>query len=934
MEKFVVIDTETTGNAPKKGDKIIQIGAVVVEGDRIVDTFSTFVQPFHDIPVFIQQLTGITEEDVKDAPPFKQIAPQLLEMLEGAYFVAHNVPFDLSFINEELKRAGFPSFAGPVIDTVECTRILFPSAPGYQLNQLAAWLDISHDRPHQADSDALVTADLWLMLSKKLADLPATTLQSLLSLSKGFESDVYTILQSLYQGKKSDELINEETGIEVFNGLAVRAETGQPDAENRELWPEEGIFFEEKGLLAANWEKFEVRDGQQEMANAVKEALVNHEHVLLEAGTGSGKTLSYLVPALRFALETNNQVIVSTHTIALQEQLMHQEIPLLKKVLPFSFRSVLMKGRSNYLCLRKLKQVLSMAPATYEETLALSQCLVWMLETETGDVEEINLAGGTGSSFWEKVKSDETVYAESSRNWLHHEYYHRAREKAGQADVIITNHALLFTDIRSDQHILPSSKYVIIDEAHHLDELASNHLGSKLDYFQVNQVLNRLGIVDKTGYFSLLTMYEQTNIQHFSPAWYQRRLDHFALLKYETDELFRMLSQYCREKNENSRTDVGRLMVSYQPGAAGSSYWVTIEETVRRVQLLLDEEEQAWLSFYDYLQEVEPTKQAKQLLQDFHAAVLEARAACHTLFTLLTEKDDNTVYWMETDVKGAANAAYLYARPADVSELLADQFFAKKRSVVLTSAALTVRGSFEYVMNKWGLVDFGPRTLRCPSPYDYANKVKLLVPEDITAIKDDEKAFIKETAEFIYHGASITEGKMLVLFTSFHMLKKAYYQLKKWDEASNFTIIAQGVNSGSRSRLMKSFKQHDNAILLGTSAFWEGIDIPGEDLSCLIIVRLPFSPPRDPVENARMEQVRTQGGSPFYEVSLPQAVLRFKQGFGRLIRHDNDKGVVVVLDKRLIQSSYGSHFTESLPALPVIHEPVDVILDEIADFLT
>ncbi|RSL33433.1 ATP-dependent helicase DinG [Salibacterium salarium] len=930
--KFVVIDTETTGNAPKKGDRIIQIGVSVVEGNRVTETFSSFVNPFKHIPVFIQQLTGIDDEDVADAPSFTEIAPKILDLLEDAYFVAHNVPFDLNFINQELQDAGFSPFVGKVIDTVECARILYPSAPGYQLSQLAEWLEITHVRPHQADSDAIVTASLLIMLLNKLENLPQRTLKWLGSLASGLESDI----EQWIKERKNEKIrwsVEDEDFVEEFKGIALKKTSTTETSYKKENLEGESSFFSQNGRLASNWNQYEHRPAQEQMSTEVKEAFENRHHALIEAGTGIGKTIAYLVPALYYSKKTGRNVVISTHTITLQEQLMQKEIPLLQATVPFSFHTVLLKGKSHYLCLRKFKQLLTTAPSTYEEVLGLSQILIWILETDTGDVEEINIAGGSASTFWEKVCTDDSVFSKASQPWTSRNFYERAKEKANKADLLITNHALLFADIKKEDRLLPPYKHVVVDEAHHLDELASKNLGDQINYFYLNQVLHRIGVLDKTGLFQQLFVYEQSIDYFFSSAWYQRREDYFTLLKYEMDELFRMLHQFCRNQSIQKRTDVGKLSIRYNPGREDSPEWRAIKDSVKRILVLFEEEETAWLSFYDHLSHlVRPASNEEGMLYDFKTAVEQIEGICESLVSLLLEEDDNFVYWMEVDNKGAANATYLYTRPVDVSDLLADRFFAEKDSIILTSAALTIKDSFSYVIQKWGLADFGPSKLQLTSTYSFDKQAKLLVPEDMALIKDGEKDFIMETAEFIYHAASITEGKMLVLFTSFDMLRKTYHQLKKWDEESDFALIAQGVKSGSRSKLMKTFKQHEQAILLGTNAFWEGIDIPGEDLSCLVIVRLPFPPPDEPQTQARIEQVKKEGKSAFSHVTLPQAVLRFKQGFGRLIRHKNDKGVVVVLDRRILQSNYGSDFIQSLPQLPIVQKPSDDILNEMATF--
>ncbi|SFL71577.1 ATP-dependent DNA helicase DinG [Salibacterium qingdaonense] len=931
-KKYVVIDTETTGNAPKNGDKIIQIGAALIEDGRIEKVWSSFIQPHSSIPLFIQQLTGISSEDVKTAPEFAEIAPMLREWLEDSYFVAHNVPFDLQFINSELQQAGFPPFQGSALDTVELSRILFPSAPGYQLSRLTKWLGITHSRPHQADSDAWVTAALLLQLLNKLGGLPETTRKWLHSLAPHLESDVSSLMREpeLKQHTviHSDALWMEYKGI-VFK-RPVEDTTNRGNIEGRD--GEEDSFFSPEGALdAADRETFEYREGQAAMADKVGRVLNERRHLLVEAGPGIGKTLAYLVPALYFSKRTRQCVLVSTNTIALQEQLMQKELPLLRQTIPFSFSMILLKGKSHYLSLRRFRQAIGTTTGSYEEILTIAQILVWILETDTGDVEEINIPGGTGNVFWEKVCTDDLDKRGHFPSWEALDYYPRAVKQAEQADIVITNHALLFTDMKNERGLLPSHQHVVIDEAHHLDELASRHLGVEISYFHVNQALNRLGVLEDTGLFQRLFVLEQDKAWAYSMSWFQKRQDYFTLLKYEIDELFRMVHEFCLQQAEPEHTDVGRLSLRYFPEHMHHPSWFGIQEALERALAVFSEEAEELETFSaDFASRIHPDSPENGLLQDFSSALEEAASLFDYLHSLFMIEDSNHVYWMEVEKKGAANAAYLYRRPVDVSDLLADQLFAKKDSVIMTSASLTLKGSFSHVITKWGLDDFVPDTMQLFSPFPVHEQAKLLVPQNMPSVK--KRSFIREMAEFIFHTAHITEGKMLVLFTSFDMLRRTYDQLKQWDEDNQFSFIAQGVKSGSRSRLMKMFKQQEQAVLLGTNSFWEGIDLPGEDLSCLIIARLPFPPPDEPMTQARMEAAEKNGLSPFKNVSLPQAVLRFKQGFGRLIRHREDRGIVVVLDERMMTADYGKTFLESIPELPAAHQPVDRLLDDIASF--
>ncbi|WP_018922284.1 ATP-dependent DNA helicase DinG [Salsuginibacillus kocurii] len=931
--RYVVLDFETTGNAPKKGDRVFQIGACVVENDEVISTYQTMVNPKEPIPYFIEQLTGISDEEVKDAPDFSEICSELLTMLDGSVLVAHNVNFDLGFLNAELDRAGYSHFQGPVIDTVECARIFYPTAEGYRLNLLADWLGFSHERPHQADSDAFVTAKLLIAIKEKMYNLPLVTLQRLEDLLKNLKSDLLPILSDIILHRLKGWKRTVDDKYDVYRNIALKKvdEEGlqQTQAKEEDI-SRDPYFFENGGSLSEQILHFEERLGQKKMAGKIDAALANHEHLLVEAGTGSGKTLAYLEPVSWYAWQENKPVIVATETIPLQEQIMKQELPLLDKSLPFSLRRTILKGRSHYLCLQKFEAALTQTPALIEEQLTLAQLLVWVTETNFGDVEELNLPGGA-NRLWDEVKSDPSSCATPQCPWFSRCFYQRAKQDAKDAHVVITNHALLFTDLIQDHPILPAYSTLIIDEAHQLEATAGRHLGLQTDYMKVTKWFSRLlGSSEQVGILDRL-LKEDKQQSSFSKLWVEERKQGAEEIRQEWDDLFRMLHDRCRKQAKN-HSETGRLSVRFDPSDQSDALMNAIRENVDRLVMHLFEETRAY----------QPLVQMDKEQNSRTGAIAEVREIWTNLEEevlvlkqLLLESDPDYVYWMESEKKGALNATYLYARPIDVSSILADQLFAKKSSVILTSATLTVKGSFSYVESRLGLRDFGPGELTIPSPFNYQEQARLYIPNDMPSIKDkDEDLFIYRVAEFIHLAAESMQGRVLVLFTSFDMLNKTNKQLKIFQEEGHYVLVTQGVLSGSRSRLLKTFKQHESAVLLGTSTFWEGIDLPGEEVQSLVIVRLPFSPPGEPVIKAKMERLEEEGANPFGALSLPQAILRFKQGFGRLIRRGDDKGVVFVLDRRLKEARYGKDFLKSLPDVPTENCSTDEALHAATEFLS
>jgi ATP-dependent DNA helicase DinG len=932
--RYVVIDFETTGNSAAKGDRIIQIGAVVVEAGQITDRYSTFIQPGVPIPPFIEQLTGINDDMVKDAPLFEEAAPKLLQMLEGAYFVAHNVMFDYSFLQGELDRCGYSRLSMPLIDTVELSRLLLLGADGYQLGMLAEYLGLEHENPHQADSDAEVTAMLLMHLLDKLETLPLLTLERLSPFVKKLQSSLENILSDIIS-EKSVFLADEET-YDFYRKLALK-KTSKLDTEEYydDLESVDASDLEQN--LQKHMAHYEVRESQQKMVDLVDEALHTNQHLVIEAGTGVGKSLGYLIPGVRYAKEKDRPLVVSTHTVQLQQQLLERDVPLLKKIMPFDFTATLLKGRNHYLCLRKFEHTLQdHHEDNYDTNFTKAQLIIWLTETEQGDVEELSMASG-GKLFWNTVKSDANSCLNHRCPWFSRCYYHKQRRAAHESDLVITNHALLFTDLKSDSQLLPSYKEAVLDEAHHIEEVVSDHFGKETDYFTFLKLLDRLSSTESDGMMNTLRelsdLLEVPKYETYLAKWDGLFLD----VKNELDDLFRQIKTICVTKAKSSRSsELTKQTLRYTNEDIESALWEPVLEMEERAKQYISDlvkPVKRLLKSLDQFEEHLTVKQ-KGFLVDIEGLLNDLQDEAAVLHHLLSCPLSQEVYWMEAESKGPRHAVTLYAKPVEIDHILADQFFGKKSSVVLTSATMSVKNKFSYISERLGLLDFGPLNAQLPSPFKYEEQAKLMVPTDIPLINEvDQKTFVAKISTSLYEIAKVTKGRMLVLFTSYEMLKETHSSFKSLMDQEEFVLIAQGVDSGSRARLTKNFQRFDNAILFGTNSFWEGIDIPGDDLSCLVIIRLPFTPPDQPVMAAKSEKLKAEGGNPFYDLSLPQAIIRFKQGFGRLVRSSRDKGAVFVFDRRMIETRYGKFFIQSLPKLPVSIKPVNDLVDELRDWM-
>lgn len=910
MDRYVVIDLETTGHSPTTNDKIIEVGIVIVEDDEIIGEYATFLNPNKSIPAFISNLTGITDEDVKDAPRFLERADEIVALFENSYLIAHNVPFDLGFLNAELINNNKMPLKNAVIDTVELARILFPKAPSYKLGQLAEYTEITHEDPHRALSDAYVTASLFLKLKEKLNSLPYETIDHLLRLEKKLKSDLYELLFARKEALAFS--IEEPANIITYKGLAFKSanviQKEQPFAD-QSFGSYLDSIYELNGSMDNLMEHYEKRSGQREMSEEIYDAFQGKKHALIEAETGTGKSLAYLIPVVYESVQQKKRIVISTYTTQLQSQLLESEIPLIKQLTSLDFNTALLKGRQHYISLEKFeKELRDETSGNYDITLTKAMILVWITETDNGDFEEIQLPS-KGYLFNKRISAEtEGVYDQSSP-WSTKSFYQKARRNAHQADIIITNHALLCTDMANDFQFIPTYQKAIVDEAHHLEETVSKHYGLKLDYTNFQFTLNNIGSTDDGNWLAKVMGNHPIQI----PEWNET----FSLTKYEIDDLFRMLFQFVTEQNRSQKavSDVGRIQYRFDEDKESSKDWQTIKEMATRLTFYL--RDLIHLLIYTKQQLTKIDALDKSNHDDFLLTIETLQGYIDRIENLFLADDDaQHVKWIEIEASGAKNAAFLYSEPIEVSNLLTNDLFDQKESIILTSATLTMKQSFSFIKERLGLPEERLLTNKITSPFSYRDQVQLLVPNDFPDVKgatiDD---FVFSTCEAILSLAEITKGRMLVLFTSYDMLKRSYYLLRETID-SQYMLIAQGISSGSRSRLKKNFINFNKAILLGTSSFWEGVDIPGEDLSCLVIVRLPFQPPSHPVYQAKASHLKEQGKNAFFELSLPNAVIRFKQGFGRLIRSSNDRGIVFVCDARMMTARYGKFFTDSIPKVP------------------
>jgi len=946
---YAVLDLETTGNGA--GDEIIQIGLVLLdEALQTVQTYSSFVKPSIPIPPFIAQLTGIDESMVKDAPAIDDVLLEVVPLLTDAVLVAHNVNFDAGFLNQALDRSGYMPFAGRQLDTIDLLRILFPMLTTYQLGAVTELFGIEHQNHHRADSDAIATGELFAICLNKLEQLPLLTLQRLASLLSDDSDDLGWFVQQIIVAREMTSSIDSDT-YQYFRQFAMKTGDWTEEQPPRsEEWEEDEVSnwtFDQymsyiTDHIRAIIPGYEEREPQQIMFQEVQEALASDRHLLIEAGTGTGKSLGYLIPALYQGVKQNQKIVVSTHTINLQEQLRQRDLPLLQSVLPYPFRAAVFKGRGNYLCLRKFEGKVTMkdfvAPA--EDRITAAQMVVWLSESDHGDQEELNF-GNRGVEFWGTVASDADSCLNRSCPWFKRCFYHRAKQEANLADVVITNHSMLFTDIRADHRLLPGYEYLIVDEAHHLEEVAGKHLGTQLSYYSVQHPLIRLCKDARNG--QLVQLKHRLDGESFKSTAWQETIDDiipiFGELRDEWDRLFEMMFTLMNSGSQEQSGEVGQLVLRLRTTQLPASWKeIQLAEEVIHGQLsqIIRPLDKIFLEMKEELDE--PSLAAA--ITDLSGTVKDLTRARDELRAFIKADKQELVYWLEANHNFRAKSVHLFAVPADVSGQLRNYFFEAKKSVVLTSATLSVQKSFQYACEQLGLQgaekDGRLKTVQLPSPFNYREQALVCIPRNFPVLKGSsgEGQFIEMMVRSLAETAIETNGRMLVLFTSYRMLKLVYDPLKEALGSSGIQLLGQGIDSGNRSKLTRRFQQQSASVLLGTSSFWEGVDIPGDALTCLAIVRLPFQPPNHPLVEAKSELLQAQNQNPFMKLSIPQAVIRFKQGFGRLVRTANDRGIVLIYDTRVIETYYGKYFLYSLPGPKIEHMHLNQIVPRIREWLS
>jgi DNA polymerase-3 subunit epsilon/ATP-dependent DNA helicase DinG len=912
-EVCVSLDLETTGLIAET-DEIIEVGAVKFQGDRVLDTFHALVNPYKPLPKFIRELTGISQAEVDASSPFSAVAPQLESFIGDCPIVGQNIDFDLGF----LAKKGM-NLSNPHYDTREMASVLLPRLKEYSLSPLASSLGIEHPNPHRALADAEVTAQVFHALMSVALELDEAMLSELNRLYARARGHLAALFLRL-QRAKSQETGLKPTAVGLLGldmeALGKRLESPHALRLQREHHPldEEAVagFFREDGPLARVLEGYHYRPQQMEMARAVARAMDGKRKLVVEGGTGVGKSMAYLLPALLFALENKARVVVSTNTINLQEQLIAKDLPTLARALEewspdfTGARFSLLKGRDNYLCLRRwghLRREESLSP---EEARMASKVMVWLQGTSSGDRAEMNLAF-RDMPLWSRLSAAGAV--DCPPRVRETCFLRAAREQAEAAHLVVVNHALLMTDLVEGGGIIPSYDYLIIDEAHHLEEEATRQFGSRVSQETVEEYLERLE-GDRGIYRQMRAFLGQLLAAPRAAVLGPSIQEGEALLprtREHTGTLWTTLATFL--ENHHDEGDARHLIHSVTRSSRVQPGWSMVEVAWENADLVLSQVARNLERLTQALGGMEDRQLAgyDSLVMEVSSCLSAAEDIREKLNSFIVHPVDAQIYWMTQESRDGEVA--LNAAPLHVGEILQKKLFSQKESVILTSATLSTQGNFRHISERLGLEDADE--LLVDSPFDYPKAVLLCIPRDMP--DPTTRGYQGALQQAIIDVCRAAGGRTMGLFTSHAALQATRAGIKDDLEGLGFKVLAQGVDGTPRS-LLESFLQRPESVLLGTASFWEGVDIPGGALKALVVARLPFNVPTEPVFAARSQLFE----DPFNQYAVPQSVLRFRQGFGRLIRGEEDRGVVVVLDQRILSRSYGPVFLESLPGCTVM----------------
>jgi ATP-dependent DNA helicase DinG len=906
-DEYVVLDTETTGFSPRQ-DSLIEIAAAIMRGPHITERFSTFVDPGRAIPGVITELTGITNEDVRGAPDAWEATKNLEDFVGTRQIIAHNAPFDRGFIAEAAPVDSGLASEDRWIDSVELARIALPRLREHKLQTLSDAFGV-HASTHRATDDVEALCSIWRILLVGISDLPPGLTTVIAEL---FPQTPWPLREVLVQvagglGEAKFSLANARRTREGSQLQRQKIDAQELDGGIRALMPLDDAELEHAysadGLLAQMYTSFEPRAEQLLMARELACALAGQTHRAIEAGTGVGKSMAYLLPLALFAYRNQVTCGVATKTNALLDQLMYHELPRLAAALPEGVSYVAVKGYDHYPCLRKLMN-LAREDRVFERTDApatVAMLLSFVCQSARGDLDPLAL-------YWRELSRHEICA--SAEDCLRHKcrFYqhcllHGARRAAKKADIVLTNHALLFCDMEADRGILPPIRHWVIDEAHGAEAEARSQLSFCLEPRLLRLTLN--GLLNASGVLATMQR-KATPLAGASPL-----LGKIAQTQEEArgvsaiaESFFSLVKDLCEIAEQSSYNQV-ELWLNEQVRDSGP--WGMLASAGSSLALRMEKLWQACRDIVSY------STQFEELLEvqgDLAGLAGELKEALESLTLILDGSNEDYVYYAELDRRADSPYDRLIAARIDIGAVLLERLYPETMSVVYTSATLAAGESFAYFARASGLDRLAPerwRAVRFESSYDFEGNMAVYLPTDMP--EPQARGYRDALEELIFAVHTALGGSTLTLFTNRRDMEDLYERLKGRLAQEDITLRCQ-TRGFSAKRLRDEFLENEALSLFALRSFWEGFDAPGDTLRCVIIPKLPFGKPNDPL----MQERSRREPNAWKAYALPEAVIDLKQAAGRLIRSSTDSGSLVLADSRLLTKWYGRAFLDALPS--------------------
>ena len=921
LDEYISFDLETTGLNPEK-DQITEIAACRFVNGEFTEEYTTLINPGIPIPKNITALTGISNKMVEESPSINDVLPEFLEFVGSTPLVAQNINFDYSFITKNLSTERSPLLDNPLYDTLSLARGFIYFHNSFNLGSLCDYYGIKIENAHRAGTDALCTGKLFAYLIQETLSKPLTLIQRIDNLFGNANVYNYNLFKNIIKTSvrfnKIDGLMPAPIEHELSdNSYEFSASGKSAIPEISEAW------FVDGGAISVNWGGFEKRTSQTELIKDAFETFTEGNILAAEAGTGLGKSLAYLSSGYLAAKQKQTALVVSTYTKNLQSQLFTEDIPKLSQAIDQDLSAVIYKGRYNYICRTRFERLLAnhqhlIKPKEYENILPL---LVWEWETKSGDINECNgFQLNRQKRLWSLLRS-ERGYCSSKRCSKYDGcFLGKVRVKVEDADIIIINHSLFANELMRDNSCLPEDFIYVIDEAHHFATVTRDQLVTQVGAKSFDDVFKFFNPGKDNWKKNALNKFpELLNLYKFLAT-------ESKIIQKEFHNFFN--SYYDNKRDEISRSDYHINKLLYRNS---QEEFIDTEPTPWEVLSDLIRFDKNVQNFNSLLQENKDDI-AGSFNIEFTAINGILKEGLESL-TAALDMESELVQWSSFVQSDFQNLTALNSAPLKVSSFINDNLLSKYPGGVFCSATLMINDDFRYFNEKVGLdlavIDNHVIEKVYYSPFHYNDQVKLFVFSG--SINVNDPLFMNEIGSQIERIFTSLKKRMLVLCTSFKqtLALKQFIEPKLKGSDNKIFVQAPGI---SRNVLVRSYLEHPHSILIGTSSFWEGVDFPGDKVEILFIVKTPFDNPFDPLIQAQIEDYNQRGDDAFLKYQVPEAAMRFRQGFGRLIRNMNDAGICIVGDTRLLKRGYGKTILGSLPVEPIPYQTVDSLLYESQKF--